>query len=121
MASKKINQLDALSDNEVNTNTNLFAIADPTTGLAKKGTVAQARLAFTPKTVKYTATGSENVTLTIGALSGKTILMVMRESGPIYEVVSAPNSSEFTFNGTDVTLGVAVGGAGERFLFLYIN
>lgn len=120
MADKKINELDALLDAEVAEDTRLFAIADGTTGLAKKGTVAQAKLVFSPKKVKYVSDNSEGSTLTIPELSGKTILLIARESGIIYEVESAPTSSEFTFDGTDIVLGVEVSGYDERFLILYI-
>jgi hypothetical protein len=57
--------------------------------------------------------------LTIPALLGYEILLIMRESGPLYEVGSAPLSNQFTWNDTDIGLGAPVGGTGEQFLILY--
>jgi hypothetical protein len=117
--SKKINQLDPISDAHAKNDSWLLAQADPVTGIAEKMTVAQAKEVYATKKLKYVATGSEGSTLTIPALLGYSILLIMRESGPLYEVGSAPDSSEFTWNDTDIVLGAAVSGAGERFLILY--
>lgn len=117
--SKKINQLDAATDAEAKNDSWLLAQADPVDGIAKKITVAQAKEVYGVKSLKYTATGSEGSTLTIAALAGKQILAILRESGPLFEVGSAPISSEFTWDDVDIVLGAPVGGAGERFLILY--
>lgn len=117
--SKKINQLDAATDAEAKNDSWLDAIADPVNGIAKKRTGAQAKEVFATKKFKYVATGSEGSTLTIPELLGYDILLIMRESGPLYEVGSSPDSSEFTWDQTDIVLGAPVGGAGERFLILY--
>lgn len=119
MPDKKINELPTLTDIEINDSAKLFALGNGTSGQLFKITVAQAKTLFQLQKNKYTATGSEGSTLTIAALANKNILAILRESGPIYEVASSPNSSEFTWDGTDIVLGAAVGGAGERFLILY--
>lgn len=117
--SRKINQLDPISAADAKNDSFVLAQAHPTTGLAKKITVAQAKEVFATKSITYTATGSEGTTLTIPALSGYQILAIMRESGPIFEVGASPGSAEFTWDDTDIELGAAVGSAGERFLILY--
>lgn len=121
MADKKINELGGLTLTEANEDDRLLAWGHGTTGQLSKVTMAQAKELFKTVSLKYTATGSEGSTITIAGLSGKEILSIMRESGPIFEVASAPISSEYTWDGTDIVLGAAVGGAGERFLILYTN
>lgn len=116
MANKKINELDACSDSEATDDTRLYANADSATGLAKKATFLQQRV----KRLKYVSDNTEVATLTIPELSGRIVLLIARESGIIFEVDSAPTSSEFTFDGTDIVLGVDVSGMNERFLILYI-
>lgn len=117
--SKKINQLDALTDAQAKNDSWVIAQAEPVGGIAKKMTVAQAKEVYATKGLTYTATGSEGTTLTIPALAGYQILLIMRESGPIYEVGSSPDSSSFTWDDTDIVLGAAVSGAGERFRILF--
>lgn len=117
--SKKINQLDPISDANAKNDSYLLAQANPITGVAEYMTVAQAKEVYATKRLKYVATGSEGSTLTIPALLGYEILLIMRESGPLFEVGSSPLSNQFTWNDTDIGLGAAVGGAGEEFLILY--
>jgi hypothetical protein len=116
--SKKINQLDAGTDADAKNDSYLLAQADPINGLSKKITVAQAKEVFATKSELYTATGSEGTTITIPALAGRQILLIMRESGPIYEVGSSPDSSSFTWDDADIVLGAATN-PGERFLILH--
>jgi hypothetical protein len=116
--SKKINQLDAATDAEAKNDSFLDAIADPINGIAKKRTTAQSKEVFSTKKLKYVATGAEGSSIVIPALSGYEILMIMRESGPIYEVGSAPDSSEFTWDDTTIGLGTDTN-PNERFLILY--
>lgn len=117
--SKKINQLDAISNADAKNDSFVLAQAHPTTGLAKKITVAQAKEVFATKATLYTATGSEGTNLTIPALLGRQILSIMRESGPIFPIGSSPDSSQYTWDDTTIGLGAAVSGAGERFLILH--
>lgn len=117
--SKKINQLDAATDAEAKNDSWLDALADPTNGIAKRRTTGQSKEVFSTKKLKYVATGAEGSTLTIPEIAGYDILLIVRESGPIFEVGTSPDSSEFTWDDTDIVLGAAVGGAGERFLILY--
>lgn len=117
--SKKFNQLDPISDANAKNDSWLLAQANPITGVAEYMTVAQAKEVYATKRLKYVATGSEGSTLTIPALLGYEILLIMRESGPLFEVGSSPLSNQFTWNDTDIGLGAAVGGAGEEFLILY--
>lgn len=70
--------------------------------------------------IKYTATGSEGSTLSIPEIVGKKVLFVTRESSPIYKVSSAPTSSEYIWNDTNMVLGAATN-PGDRFLILYRN
>lgn len=116
MADKKINELDACTDAEATDDSRLYANADASTGVAKKSTFLQQRV----KRLKYVSDNTEGDTLTIPELSGRIVLLIARESGIIFEVNSAPTSSEFTFDGTDIVLGVDVSGVDERFLILYI-
>ncbi len=116
---KKINQLTPRSDGDVANNTFLLPLADPGTGLAGKMTIAQAKAAFGPRALKYTTTGSEGTTLTISALAGMSILSIAREGSILYEVTTTPDPAEYVWDSVNITLGVAVGGAGERFLIQY--
>lgn len=68
----------------------------------------------------YTATGSEGNTLSIPEIVGKKIVLITRGNSIIYKVSSGPNSSEYVWNDTIVSLG-AVTVANERFLILYRN
>ena len=117
--SKKFNQLDPATDAEAKNDSYLLAIADPVNGTAVYMTVSQAKEVFGTKTELYTATGSEGSTLTIPAIQGKQVLSIMRESGPIWEIGSSPDSSQYTWDDTDIVLGAPVSGAGERFLIFY--
>jgi hypothetical protein len=117
--SKKINQLDAASAAEIADTNNLFVIAIASTGLAKKVTRAQMRTAFAVVRTQHTATGSEGDTLTLSALASRNILMVTRESGPIYEAPGvSPNSTEYTWDNTDLVFGTNLI-AGERVVILH--
>ena len=116
--SKKINQLDPGTDADAKNDSYLFAQADPINGLSKKITTAQAKEVFATKKEFYTATGVEGTTITIPALSGRQILLIMRESGPIFEVGASPDSSSFTWDDADIVLGAATN-PGERFLILH--
>jgi len=71
----------------------------------------------------YIATGSEGTTITaadVPEIFGKKILLITREFGPIYRVSSSPESSEYIWDNTTLTLGAQTG-ENERFLFLYRN
>lgn len=69
--------------------------------------------------VKYIADGTEGLVLTPPPeVHGKKILLITRESSPIYRVSSAPDFAEFTWDNNIVGLGVPTN-PNERFLFLY--
>lgn len=70
--------------------------------------------------VKYIATGTEGTTLTIPELAGEKILFMTRGNSIIYKTSSSPASNEFTWDDTDIGLGV-VTNPGEPFLILYRN
>lgn len=70
--------------------------------------------------MEYIATGNEGTTLTISAFAGKKIILLVRESLTQYQVSNNPNSTEFIWDGTNITLGLATN-ADERFLILYRN
>lgn len=117
--SKRIDQLTAATNDQAANTTWLWLIGDPATGQLYKATISQLQAALGTTTKEpYTATGSEGTTLTIAALSGKTILAILRESGPIFEVDAGPDSEEFTWDSTDIELGRATN-PGERFLIIY--
>jgi hypothetical protein len=118
MADEQIHLKPSLTNPQFNDDTKLIAMATPGDGKLFSGTVAQAKEIFGPHVNKYTATGSEGSTLIIAALASKTILLIVRESGPVYEVASSPGSAEFTFDGTNIVFGTPLG-AGERFVIIY--
>ena len=118
--SKKISQLDAATDEEVANDSYLYAIADPTNGLAKKATVSQIKNAYGVKSFRYTALGSEGDTLTLPQLEDRSIVAILRSSGVIYETNDGtPEPDEYTWNGVDIVLGAATN-LNEKFNILYI-
>lgn len=116
--SKKTNQLDAATDAEAKNDSYLWPLADPINGISKKVSQAQAKEVFATKRETYTATGSEGTTITIPALAGRQILMIIRESAIIHEVGSSPDSSSYTWDDADIVLGAETN-AGERFIILH--
>lgn len=71
--------------------------------------------------VKYVATGDEGSTIPcslIPEICGKKILLVTREYSPLYRVSNLPQSTEFTWDNTELGLGLPAM-PGERFLILY--
>ncbi len=122
MADSKINNLPVvLTDSQVNDSTRIFPLAHATSGIAGQATMGQVKKATSTQRKKYVASGSEGVTLTISELAAKEILMIAREGSVMYEVSSSPDSMEFVWDSTSITLGLAVQMAGERFLILYKN
>ncbi len=117
---KKISELSALTDSQVADNTRVLALADPITGIAGKATVPQLRLTLSLVKYLYTAVGTEGTSIVIFPLSGKNILLITREAGALYEVVSSPASTEYSWDGATITLGAATS-PGERFNILYAN
>lgn len=118
---KKINELTGVSDITATSNNQLLPLADPVSGVAGKLTIQQAKTVFGTFKKLYISTGTEGSTLTISEVAGKELLSISREAAQIYEIGSAPDTTQFVFDGTHITLGLAVGGAGERFLILYKN
>jgi hypothetical protein len=119
--SKKINQLTAATDEEALNDSYLFAIADPTDGIALKMTVEQAKEVFGTKKLKYVASGEEGLTITIAQLAGKDILSILRSSGPLYEGEGvSPDYDEYKWDSVTIFFGVATN-PGEKFLILYRN
>lgn len=117
--SKRVDQLDAISAAQAKNNGWFIPQCDPATGISKKMSVEQAKEVYATKKLTYTATGSEVSSLVIPALAGYDILMIMRESGPLFEVGASPLSNQFTWDDTTIGLGAPVSGAGEQFLILY--
>ena len=68
----------------------------------------------------YIANGNEGSTITIPALKGKKVLFISRESAVIYEVSNNPSSTEFVWDGVNITLGLETNPE-ERYLILYRN
>lgn len=68
----------------------------------------------------YVASGTEGFAITIPAIAGKKILLVVRENSTIYKVSNNPGSTEYTFDGTTITVGTVIT-PGQRFLILYRN
>lgn len=117
--SKKINQFATPSNADVADGNKLWPMGDPATGLLYQPTGSQLKAVMQTFKNKYTTTGAEGTTLTISAIANKEIIALYREGSVLYEVSSSPNSLEFIFDGTTITLGLGVTGAGERFLILY--
>jgi len=59
--------------------------------------------------------------LTIDALKGKKIMLVVRENNVLYKASNQPGTTEYTWDGITIGLGTPVGPNGERFLILYRN
>jgi hypothetical protein len=118
MADQKINQKTSLTDAQFNDDTQLIPIVKSADGKVFSGTIAQAKLIFGTHVEPYTASGSEGTTLLIPILAGRSISLIVRESGPIFQVVSAPGTAEFTFDGTSIVFGAALG-VGERIAILW--
>lgn len=116
----KINAFPTLTDGQVDDNTKLVGLGIASTGKMYSGTVEQLKKIFSTQKFKYVATGSEGTTLTIATIAGKYILAIFREGMAMYEVSSSPDSTEFIWNSTTITLGLAAN-PGERFLILYKN
>lgn len=70
--------------------------------------------------IPYTADGSEGVALTIDALKGKKVLLITRDNAILYPVSNNPNTTQFAFDGTVITLSTNLI-AGNRLLILYRN
>lgn len=120
MNPKRIDELPQATAQQVSDTTMLIMIGDPATGQLYK-TTRDALLGSGDiiRNHKYTATGNEGNTLTVPEVQGYSILTIVREGNTMYEVGSNPDSVEFTWNGTTVTLGLPVQRAGERFLFIF--
>jgi hypothetical protein len=119
MSDKKIIDFVTLTDGQAADDTRLVGIGTASTGTMGKATIAQMKNAFATKSTVYVATGTEGSTLTITALANRSIVAVFRGPGPIYPVTSSPASDEYTWDNTNIGLGAAVGGAGEKFLILH--
>lgn len=103
----------------INNNSALLPLADPSTGKSFKMTMAQLKSVLSAiLRVKYVATGSEGTILTISALAGKNILLVVREGSIMYDTVALPDSTEYIWDSTNFTLGQALR-LGERLIILY--
>jgi len=70
--------------------------------------------------LEYISDGNEGATLSIPALIGKKILLILRENAILYKVSSSPDSTEYIWNGTVFTLGLAITSV-QRFIILYRN
>ena len=119
MANKKATEFATPTDAQCADGNNLWVFADATTGKLYKPTASQLKTVFQAYKTKYTAAGDEGATLTIAALADKEIIAIYREGQVLYEVDEDPDEVEFTWDDTDITLGLAVQAAGERFLILY--
>lgn len=119
MSDKKYIDLPVLTTPQVADDTKLVAFGLSITGQLFTGTVAQLKAVFAVQDLIYTALGSEGTTLTIPALAGMKILSITREGLGMYEVVSAPDSVSYVWDSVNITLGLGVSMAGERFRIHY--
>lgn len=117
---KTINLLTALTDTQADDNTKLWAACDTVSGISGSLTTAQIKKVVGTQRLKYVATGAEGITLTIGTLAQRTILLITRESGILYDVLSAPDEVEYIWDGVIITFGQALR-AGERLIILWRN
>lgn len=115
---KTINLLTPLTDPQVNNDTLLMALADPVSGQASSATMTQLKKTIGTQRLRYTATGSEGSPLVIAALAQTNVLAIFREGAPLYDVLSAPDSVSYIWDGVNLTFGLALL-AGERLLILY--
>lgn len=118
MSNEKVNQFTSLTDVQFNDDTKQIAVGDSSTGQLFSGTIAQAKLIFGTHRIKYTATGAEGTTLLISVLAAKEIQAILREAGPVFEVVSSPGTAEYTWDGTNIVFGAPLN-PGERFIILW--
>ena len=116
--SKRIDQLTPATDAQLTMPTWMWCVGDPVTGQLYSVTSLQVKSLFGTSGLKYVATGGEGTTLTISNLLAKTIQSIAREGQTIYQVSSAPDSAEYTWDGTTIMLGLAAN-PGERFLIVY--
>lgn len=70
--------------------------------------------------ITYVADGTEGLTLTIEALKGKKILLITRDNAILYPVSNLPDTTQFTWDGTDIGLSTNLL-EGNRLLILYRN
>lgn len=120
MSDLLIKDFPTLTDPQVNDDTKLMPFGIGATGKMYRGTVAQAKKVFGTYKKKYVGLGSEGVTLTLSELAGKEILQVVREGQVLHEIDVSPDTAEFVWDTTDITLGLSVN-IGERYLILYKN
>lgn len=118
MPDEKLNQKASVTDVQFNDDTKLIPLAQTSDGKVFTGTIAQCKLIFGTHVEKYKASGSEGTTLTISDLSGKDIQAILRESGPVFEAVSSPGTAEYTWNGTNINFGSALG-VNERIVIFW--
>lgn len=70
--------------------------------------------------LEYIATGNEGTTINIPGLVGKRILLITRENNPLHKVSNNPDSTNYVWDDTNITLGIAAT-QGQRFLILFRN
>lgn len=70
--------------------------------------------------LKYIATGAEGTVISMAGLVGKRILLLIRGGNPLHKVSNNPDSTNYVWNDTIITLGT-VTTPGERFLILFRN
>lgn len=70
--------------------------------------------------LEYIGLGTEGTALVISGLAGKNILLITREAGALYKKASAPDTAEYTWDGTTIVFGLPVP-LSARFLILYRN
>jgi len=120
MSDEKINAFPALTDGQVADDTRLIPIGLASTGKMSYGTVSQQKKAYATKATLYTAIGTEGSTITTGApVAGRNILYIVREGNFLYPTISSPDSTQYTWDNTNIGLGMPVSVAGERFMILH--
>lgn len=120
MSDKLIKDFDTLTDPQVNDDSKLMPFGRASDGKLFQGTVAQAKKVFSSKKYRYVALGSEGTTLTIGTIAGMEILQISR-NGQILDdnTGGSLDTTQFSWDNTNITLGLGVTMAGEKFLILY--
>lgn len=120
MADKKVNQLEALTDEQVDDDSRLWGVGLSSTGKLSKATTQQLKKTFHTKKRLFVAVGDEGTTITLSELAGRDVLIIAREGQVLYEVEEDPGNEEYIWDLTDITLGLETS-AGERFLIIYKN
>jgi len=120
MSDSKVNGFGSMTDAQVADDTRLVPVGLASTGQLSAATIAQMKKAFATIATVYTALGTEGSSFAPGApITGRNILYIVREGNFLYPTVSGPDSTQFTWDNTNIGVGIPLTRAGERFMILH--